>query len=443
MYREPRAHLVRPIDVTDYQSIGRTPWEQRSASEIRHFARGLSGSGVAADARAIGSAGNSHADSLAELQRDAAALSPRWRGEAKDQSYVEIEVYTTRAYTNAVALRRLVENVEQLSDTATTTNERFSDLPDPVNGGFGSGATMERLAVAEQVSNTYTAPVQSSASRLPLGESSGRTDFRHVGPAARKNDSAAAAPAAPDTVAPTSGSGTGTGTTDTGTGSGSGATDTGTDPADTTTTGTDTATEGASDAAATGTDTGTGTGTGAGTGTGTGSGDQGAGTGLGTGTDTALDDGTVDPLNDTETPSSLLTPSASVPLTSAARTGAGLSGLGGRGDVARTASPLGLRQDTAVARTAAPQVGAGTTTTGARPSTGPYGMPAAGAGAQRGQGDGRHRVPAYLIDRKNGEELVGGMPLVGPGVIGQWKSDGPPDAPRPPAPPATGEPRPR
>lgn len=432
--------------MTDFQGIGQTAWEQMSVSEIRHFARGLSGSGVAADARAIGSAGNSHADSLAELQRDAGLLSARWRGEAKDQSYVEIGQYTDRAYTNAVALRRLVGDVEDLSDTATTTNGKFSDLPDPPSRDEAWSNSGYRNQVAESVRSTYSAPVQTSASTLPLGESRGRTDFRHVGPAATKSNAAGTgAPTEPGTVSPTAGAGAGAGdggTTDTGTGAGTDTAVTGTDPVDTATTGTDTAAD------ETGTGTGTGTGGGAGTGSGTGGGDTGAGAGEGLGSsgDPTTDDATYDPLADTATPSSLLSPSTGVPVTSAARTGAGLSGISGRGDVGRTASPLGLRQDAAVARSAAPQVGTGATTTGARPSTGPYGMPAAGAGAQRGQGDGRHRLPAYLIDRKNGEEIVGGMPLVGPGVIGQWKSDGPPDSPRPQAPsapPATGEPRPR
>ncbi|MGZ9829000.1 hypothetical protein ACXYTP_19005 [Tsukamurella ocularis] len=433
--------------MTDFQGIGQTAWERMSTSEVRHFARGLSGSGVAADARAIGSAGNSHADSLAELERDTAALSERWRGEAKDRSYVELGDYVGRSYTNAVALRRLVGNVDALSATATETNQRFSDLPDPPSRGGWSGeaASDYRNTVAGEVRSTYTSPVQTSASTLPLGEASGTTVFHHIGPGiTRRNAAGTGAPTDPGTVSPTDGASTGGGTTDPGTGTGT--TDTRT--VDTATTGADTV----SDESTTGTGNGTGTGgagtgtnAGAGTGTGTGAGDQGAGDGLdtGAGTDPALDDGTVDAPADPETPSSLLSPSAAVPITAANRTGVGLSGGGGRGDVGRTASPLGLRQDTAVARSAAPQVGTGTTTTGARPSTGPYGMPAAGAGAQRGQGDGRHRVPAYLIDRKNGEELVGGMPLVGPGVIGQWRSDGPPDAPRPASPPATSAPRPR
>ncbi|MCS3780539.1 hypothetical protein [Tsukamurella ocularis] len=428
--------------MTDFQGIGQTAWEEMSVSEIRHFARGLSGSGVAADARAIGSAGNSHADSLAELQRDAGLLSARWRGEAKDQSYVEIGQYTDRAYTNAVALRRLVGDVEDLSDTATTTTEQFSDLPDPPSTDGAWSDSGYRNEVAEGVRSTYSAPVQTSASTLPLGESRGRTDFRHVGPAATKNNAAVTGTQTdPGSVSPTDGAGTGGGTSDTGNGTDPAVT--GSDTVDTAATGTDTA----ADEVGAGTGTGAGPGSGTGAGTGTGTGDTGAGEGPGSGTDPTPDDPTYDPLDDTATQTSLLSPSTGVPVTSAARTGAGLSRIGGRGDVGRTASPLGLRQDAAIARSAAPQVGTGATTTGARPSTGPYGMPAAGAGAQRGQGDGRHRAPAYLIDRSNGEELVGGMPLVGPGVIGQWKSDGPPDAPRPPAtsaaPPATGGPRPR
>lgn len=435
---------MRPIDVTDFQDIGQTAWEGMAIAEVRHFARGLSGSGVAADARAIGSAGNAHADSLAELQRDTVILSTRWSGEAKDQSYVELGDFVRRAYTNAVALRRLVQNVDALSETASTTNELFSDLPDPPSGTGPWADSGYRNTVAEAMRSTYSAPVQTSASTLPLGTSRGSVGFDHIGPGNTKRDyTGSAAPEEAPSVEP-AGTGAGSGTGTTGAGTGAGTTDTGTGTGGSATT-TDGTARGTTDpqtgAAASGTGAGSGAGTtGGGSGTGAATGTD-TGPGTDTGTDPLQDDAAYDPVASADDPSSsLLSPSAAVPVTSAARTGAGISGLGGgRAEVGRTASPLGLRQDAAVARSAAPQVGAGTST-GARPSSGPFGMPAAGAGGQRGQGDGRHRVPAYLIDRRNGEELVGGMPLVGPGVIGQWKSDGPPDAPRPPA---TSEPRPR
>ncbi|NMD58041.1 hypothetical protein [Tsukamurella columbiensis] len=326
--------------MTDFQGIGVTPWEQMSTSEVRHFARGLSGSGVAADARAIGSAGNSHADSLAELQRDTAVLSERWRGEAKDRSYVEFGDFTSRSYSNAVALFRLVGNVEELSGTATETNERFSDLPDPpsrADGWSPSAGSDYRNVVAEQVRSTYSSPVQTSASTLPLGEAQGTTVFHHIGPGNTKRDAAgSAAPTAPGSVSPTDGSGSGGGTQATG----AGAADTGTDPDDTATTGADATSDGASDAT-TGTGTGAGSGTGTGAGGGTGTGGQGAGAALdtGAGADPTAVDGADDPRDEIGTPSSLLSPSAAVPLSSANRTGAGLSGLGGRGDAGRTATP--------------------------------------------------------------------------------------------------------
>ncbi|CAM5408770.1 hypothetical protein TPAU25S_02836 [Tsukamurella paurometabola] len=89
----------------------------------------------------------------------------------------------------------------------------------------------------------------------------------------------------------------------------------------------------------------------------------------------------------------------------------------------------------------APAAVAGASTTGARPSTSVGGVPAGAGAGQRGQGDGRHRTPGYLIDRANGEEIIGGLPLVGPGVIGEWRSDGAAEVVRRPEPPVRGEPR--
>ncbi|MGV9858097.1 hypothetical protein ACWDTD_05555 [Gordonia sp. NPDC003425] len=64
-------------------------------------------------------------------------------------------------------------------------------------------------------------------------------------------------------------------------------------------------------------------------------------------------------------------------------------------------------------------------------TTAPIGGPARGAlpaastpgapgGAVRPKGDEKHRPARYLNTRENGEELVGGLPLVGPPVIGDW-----------------------
>ncbi len=442
--------------MVDFQDIGQTQWERYSTAEVRSFARGLSGEGIAADARAIGSAGNKHADSLAELQRDSTTVSERWRGEAKDESYAQMGGFVARAYTNAVEFQKLVRNVDALSGTAAETNLAFSDLPDPPSSGVtGTIGSTYRSAVGEAVKRTYSSPVRTSASSLPLGAARGGVVFDHIGPANDKGDnSAATAPAEPDAVTPAAGTGGGGGgapsdsTTETSP-TGPATTIAVADQGDPATAETDTATRGTGAEQAGAQQSGAGTG-GASTG-GTGTGETGAGEvpGTGDGTDPGLDEAGQDPAADPEAPSSLLSPAAAVPLTPTARTGTGLSGITGggradvgRADVGRAASPLGLRQDAAAVRAAAAPVGAGGSGTGARPDSGPYGMPAAGAGGQRGQGDGRHRVPAYLIDRRNGEELVGDMPLVGPGVIGQWNTDAA-DAPRAPAPPARGEPRPR
>ncbi|WP_168546953.1 hypothetical protein [Tsukamurella spumae] len=440
-----------------FRDIGSTPFEEMAASEIRAIARKLSGGGIAADARAIGQAGAAHAQSVAELERDIAALVPRWKGEAADAGFQQVGRFATASYLVDKEIAGTVRQLTGLSSAATATTTRFSDLADPGIGardGRAGGATTGGVgaAVAAELRATYTAPVQADAASMPLGAEVTRIGFGRD--ADRRGDRSPSVDAPPvDAEVPSVGSGPGDGTTGGGgapSGTGNENTGTGTGPVrtDTADAGNDSAAAGAG--AGKGGDTGTGTGaggTGTGTGVGSGAGSPTAAEAPGAGTVPLTADPTADPAptDAADRPQSgLLTPAAAVPMTPTSRSPVG--GVGGRTpDLARAASPLGLRQDAPALRSATTTTaaGAGVPTTGARPASGPYGIPPAGGAGQRGQGDGRHRVPAYLIDRRNGEELVGDMPLVGPGVIGQWRSDGAPDPARPPAPPVRTEQSPR
>ncbi|KXP11883.1 hypothetical protein AXK60_24495 [Tsukamurella pseudospumae] len=433
-----------------FRNIGSTAFEEMAASEIRAIARKLSGGGIAADARAIGQAGVTHAQSVAELERDVAALVPRWKGEAADAGFQQVGRFATASYLVDKEIAGTVRQLTGLSSAATETTAKFSELADPGSAARAGGAARSGVGagVAAELRATYTTPVQADAASMPLGAEVTRIGFgRDAERRGDRSPTVEAPSAGDDTPSVGSGAGEGSGEGD-GTTGGGGAPSgtenesvgTGTGPVET-----NNAEEGnAADRTGPGQggDTGTGTG-GTGTGAGTGTGTPTAADPVGAGTDPLADDpaGT-DPVE--ERGSGLLSPAATVPFTPTSRTVVG--GVGTRTpDLTRSASPLGLRQDATALRSAT-TTAAGTgapTTGGARPASGPYGMPPAGGAGQRGQGDGRHRVPAYLIDRRNGEELVGDMPLVGPGVIGQWRSDGAPEPARPPAPPVRTEQAPR
>jgi len=426
------------MGMSGFRDVGSTDFQGISAAEIRAIGRAVSGSGIDADARAIGQTGTTHVMSLAELERDIGTIAPRWTGEAAEKSYLHAGRFVRASSELGLEFGRTVKQMSGLSRTAHRTNQRFSELTD-VPAVRGRATESVGTKVAAELRSTYTAPVQADASTMPLGAEVAKVSYDFKPRQQRDNRSSGGSPEEEDGPSVGGGDGSGGGSP----GNGSGASTPEADPAGTVDNGATKAIGETSDEA--GADAGAGQGTG-GTGTGTeasgGGSDAGTDPSVGAGDGTTSDDSAAyDPTAETEQPS-LLSPAATVPVGAGGRSsGGGLSGV--RGGAGQVASPLGLRQDTAVARSTPAPTGTGTTTaTGARPS-GPYGMPAAGAGAQRGQGDGRHRLPAYLIDRKNGEELVGDLPLVGPGVIGQWKSDGPPDAARTAAPPARAEPRPR
>ncbi|WP_051159039.1 hypothetical protein [Tsukamurella sp. 1534] len=387
------------------------------------------------------------------MERDIAAVEPRWTGDAAAASFTQARGFVFTSYPVAQEAARTSRQLAALSAAAGATTEKFSNLKDPGfeirdlkfwdphNDSVGG-------EVAAELRATYTVPVQSDASTMPLGQAVSKVPFSMPPPGVGGTEGGTTGVGV---------GGLGGGSGDTGTESGAGASGVG-ESGDGT----------SEDGTVGGIDDGTGAASGEGaamTGAaGPGTGQQSGGTptsGIGTGTngaagagdlagaapDSSLTDAAQDDpatpgsgFGDQSTVAPLLSPASAV---TGGRSGGSVGGGfgggagGGLSGGGRSASPLGLRPDAAALRstaTAAPGTGAGG---GARPSSGGgYGAPGAGAG-QRGQNDGRHRVPGYLIDKKNGEEIVGGLPLVGPGVIGQWKTDGAPE------PPAKGGPRPR
>ncbi|WP_343930368.1 hypothetical protein [Tsukamurella strandjordii] len=427
-----------PIGLTQFQQ----GWSQRMMYDM---AAGLYGPGVAADARALAAASAKQADSVAELERDAAALRSRWRGEAADESFEKVRHYTEGSYTTGATVANLVSRIDGLSETASTINRDFSTrrvIKELVSVSFDGGRLQvgrgedesHTRKVAEELQRRYSRPIQSDATDMPscppeVAISFGGGDGGGTGPGR------APGPGGSGTTAGPGGSSSGGGTSSTGAGTTPGTTDgdddgLGAGAADENGLGSST------DAAGGGPGSGQQSGAGAPSGTGTGADRTAGGTGLPDGTDGALTD--TEPYDTSGQVSPLLSPAGVTPSGSTAgRGGLGTSGLRGGGGT--TASPLGLRPDGASLRGTAPAAVAGASaTTGARSSMPLGGVPAGAAGGQRGQGDGRHRTPGYLIDRANGEELVGGLPLVGPGVIGEWRADKAPEAPRPPV---RGEPR--
>ncbi|BDH56455.1 hypothetical protein [Tsukamurella sp. PLM1] len=174
--------------MADFRNVDATDFTGWSTGEVRAFARALSSSGVAADARAIATAGEKLADSIAELERDAAAIGTRWQGEAQDGSYAVIGQYAAQSYETGAAVTQLVGRVQSLSSTASSTKSRFGELPDPPRGETTSGGATQRAALAAELGRTYTAPVKSSASAMPLSEAGQLVSFVGVGPPLVRRD---------------------------------------------------------------------------------------------------------------------------------------------------------------------------------------------------------------------------------------------------------------
>ncbi|WP_461168293.1 WXG100 family type VII secretion target [Tsukamurella serpentis] len=450
--------------MTDFRNVDATDFARWSFSEVRAFARGLSSSGIAADARAIGKAGERLSDSIAELERDVDALRPRWQGEAGSESFDVIGRYAARSYRVGISVEKLVARVQSLSSTASTTNRRFAELPDPVGMRgipWSNWAEFDaRAEIAAALQTGYSTPVAGAASTMPLSERAGSVSFTHIGRGSLQEMRSTDQPGPPQTP----------GTGDAAAASGDVA------PSDSVL-----ASAGGGDTgdAATGHSAGRTAGSG-GPGTPVAeprSGDpQGAAApsagaapapiaaavpsqggpgapwsgGSDSAGDPASEAGAGDPAGQSferaqpvepGVPGSLLAPAASVPSSPPARgTGTAVPGMPATrgGDFGKGPSPLGMRQEPSLLRSSGSAPG-GVPAGGARSAAAPFGVPPAGTGG-RGQGPGPHRVPAYLIDKRNGEEVIGPMPLVGPGVIGQWRGDGSADS-RPDRPAGSNDPQ--
>ncbi|WP_049825795.1 hypothetical protein [Tsukamurella paurometabola] len=418
---------------------------------IREIVRAMSGDGVDADARAIGQAGASHAQSIAELERDVAAISPRWTGDAAVGIYSHLGRYARDSYQVDREARQTVTQLGVLGQAARRTNTRFRDLREPelswrdanivsVVDILGRDSVVAQAA--PEIRAIYTVPLQSDGSTMPLGTKvvPASIDLGDSAGGIGGGTSSGERPPegsipAPGSSAPGGGDESGGGT------AGTPAAEAGTDRGSRSTAAAqDETLAGSTDSGGSG--PGGGPTGGAGAPSSTGTGIDGGGF-----DDAGLPTSTDDPSTDPEPYESgagiapLLSSAGSTSTGGAAGRGS-LGGGGMRGGVGgTTASPLGLRSDSTAVRGTAPAAVAGASTTGARPSTSVGGVPAGAGAGQRGQGDGRHRTPGYLIDRANGEEIIGGLPLVGPGVIGEWRSDGAAEVVRRPEPPVRGEPR--
>ncbi|GIZ99587.1 hypothetical protein TTY48_41990 [Tsukamurella sp. TY48] len=429
------------MGMAGFRAIGETDFSRMSAGMIRAIARAMSGDGLDADGRSIGQAGVTHSQSVAELERDIATLTQRWTGEAGAGVLAHVSRFARQSYLVDWEVAQTSRQLGALAKAARDTNTRFSDLADPgielrdlkfwdpYNDSAGA-------KVASEIRATYTVPLQKDGSTMPLGPVVTKITIDLEpglgGPGGSDNGGASgSSPGAMGSPTPRGGGESGDGQLGTPQESGPG-----TSPVNDKPTADQNALGSSSDSTGGGPGSGQQSGVGAPSGTGTGADGTAGGTGLPDGTDGALTD--TEPYDTSGQVSPLLSPAGVTPSGSTAgRGGLGTSGLRGGGGT--TASPLGLRPDGASLRGTAPAAVAGASaTTGARSSMPLGGVPAGAAGGQRGQGDGRHRTPGYLIDRANGEELVGGLPLVGPGVIGEWRADKAPEAPRPPV---RGEPR--
>ncbi|MFT4044498.1 MAG: hypothetical protein QM673_15175 [Gordonia sp. (in: high G+C Gram-positive bacteria)] len=70
----------------------------------------------------------------------------------------------------------------------------------------------------------------------------------------------------------------------------------------------------------------------------------------------------------------------------------------------------------------APSAGVAATPSAPRSTLSPVGPPGGPGAPTAGSRDEKHRSASYLSTRENGEDIVGGLPLVGPPVIGDWVS---------------------
>ncbi|WP_454440015.1 hypothetical protein [Tsukamurella paurometabola] len=147
---------------------------------IREIVRAIAGDGVDADARAIGQAGASHAQSIAELERDVAAISPRWTGDAAVGIYSHLGRYARDSYQVDREARQTVTQLGVLGQAARRTNTRFRDLREPElrwrPRNIIKDGVMQRLGrdsvVAQatpEIRAIYTVPLQSDGSTMPLG----------------------------------------------------------------------------------------------------------------------------------------------------------------------------------------------------------------------------------------------------------------------------------
>ncbi|GIZ95807.1 hypothetical protein TTY48_04190 [Tsukamurella sp. TY48] len=407
---------MRPINMADFQTVGATPFDGWSRFQIRLFAQSLSGAGIAADKEAILAASLAQMDSIAELERDVASQTSKWLGDPAPRSFEVVGNYVTASYESAVSAAGVINQVNGLSDTATRTNEQFRDcsVRDTDSGGVGG-------ELAAQLRSIYTSPVQADASTLPLGDEVKKPTF--------DGDTGTSGPQGPAPISAPGGSASG-GTPASGPSSGGAGTDTAastpSDPsADGVTADGVTADETNSAAGAPGAPSTSGTGQPPGTSPAWTPESAGSTDGI----PAAGENGTVrtdryDGGGSNLTP--LFSPAASAAIGGGRSPGGGAGGLRAGGGP----SPLGLRSEGSALRSATSTAAvSGPSASGARATSTPLGGTPGAAGGQRGAGDGRHRTPGYLVNRTNGEEIIGTNPLVGPGVIGEWRHETTADKP--------------
>ncbi|WP_076481277.1 hypothetical protein [Williamsia sterculiae] len=100
------------------------------------------------------------------------------------------------------------------------------------------------------------------------------------------------------------------------------------------------------------------------------------------------------------------------------------AGGGAAGEANALAKRLSLPNSSLGTSSGQPTGAAGAPATG----RGTSGSMPPGAGGRKGKdGEGRHRAAAYMHNTENGAEIIGGLPLVAPPVLGDWaaRGDGP------------------
>ncbi len=417
-----------------------------STAEVRALARSLDGEAIAADARAVGAAGERLVDSLAQLEADVAALRERWTGTAADGAFTRIERYVSESYDAGGSAAALSGAVDALAAVADSTHTSFADLAASLSP-WREIREAHRAAVAAALRTGYSTPIADVDSTLSTHPLVTMPAFERLVGGRVPSDSAATTAAAGgrDDVPVLAGAAPGVDSAATGTEPAGGTPARGRPDAGTKV-GADgragKATPGAVRSAGAGAERSGTAGGGAAVASGgesapTGyqgtshirTGGEATGVGLGADRSRAIDSAGDD---DAGHPLPLLA-SASQPRTGwAGASGGHGSGLvsGGTGR-ASAASPFGLRAEPrGVATAPSPPLSAGPgeapgarppgAASAARPSAAPMAVPPAAAG-RSGTRDAEHRAPGYLIGRENGEEVVGELPLVGPTVIGDWR----------------------